>query len=297
MKRLAQLRQAQGIERVIEHLQVCLREQHALPDVAALAAIAHQSPFHFQRLYRALTGESPGQTLDRLRLLSALQELQRPDANVSQAALAAGYESAQALARRCRQRLDATPSALRDDPVLRRRWQQVLAKPPVDADAATGAVTPLQVQVRIAQPFEVVLLRAQGAFGDLDAAFGQLFEWAQCQGLADELLQLVGIAIDDHRDVPAQADRFDCGMGFSRTLPAVPAPLRREVLGDGLQAVVAHVGPYEQLQAVGDALLRDWWPDSGHALGEAPLYFHFLDDPEQVPAESLRAEVCLPLAG
>ena len=77
----------------------------------------------------------------------------------------------------------------------------------------------------------------------------------------------------------------------------VPPPLRRQALAVGPHAVVHHVGPYEQLQALGDALLRDWWPDSGHALADAPLYFHFLDDPEQVPAHQLRADVCLPLAG
>lgn len=295
MNRLAGLRQAQGIERVIEHLQACLRAQQALPDVTALAAIAHQSPFHFQRLYRALTGESPGQTLDRLRLLNALQALQQPDASVTDAALAAGYESAQALARRCRQRMAATPRALRADPALRQQWQRVLAQPPADDTAERS--TPLKVEVRALQPFEVVLLRAQGAFGDLDASFGRLFAWAQRQGLADDLQHLVGIAIDDHRDVPARAHRFDCGMGFATALPSLPSPLRRQALGAGPHAVVHHVGPYEHLQAVGDALLGEWWPDSGHALAEAPLYFHFLDDPEQVPPERLRADVCLPLAG
>ncbi|MFG6087979.1 GyrI-like domain-containing protein [Stenotrophomonas indicatrix] len=295
MKRLAGLRQAQGIERVIDHLQGCLREQQALPDVASLATVAHQSPYHFQRLYRALTGESPGQTLDRLRLLNALQALQQPDASVTDAALAAGYESAQALARRCRQRLDTTPRALRADAALRQQWQHLLAHPPADVDAVTAA--PLKVEVRALQPFEVVLLRAKGAFGDLDASFGRLFEWAQTQGLADDLLHLVGIAIDDHRDVPARVHRFDCGMGFATGLPPLSSPLRRQALGVGPHAVVHHVGPYEQLQAVGDALLRDWWPDSGHALAEAPLYFRFLDDPEQVPAHQLRADVCLPLAG
>jgi len=294
MNRLAALRRTHGIERVIEQLQTCLRERQALPDVVALAAIAHQSPFHFQRLYRALTGESPGQTLDRLRLLQALQALQHPGASVTDAALAAGYESAQALARRCRQRLQATPSRLRADPTLRERWQQALAQPA--GDAAMPAAAPLKVQVKALQPFEVVLLRAQGAFADLDASFGQLFDWAQQQGMADELLHLVGIAIDDHRDVPAREHRFDCGMGFAVPLPAIPSHFQQQTLGLGRYAVVHHVGPYEHLQAVGDALLRDWWVDSGHHLGDGPLYFHFLDDPEQVRPERLRADVCLPLS-
>lgn len=233
--------------------------------------------------------------LDRLRLLSALQALQQPGASITDAALAAGYESAQALARRCRQRMAATPRTLRADAGLRQHWQRVLAQPP--ADDNEDKATPLKVEVRALQPFEVVLLRAQGAFGDLDASFGRLFEWAQTQGLANDLLHLVGIAIDDHRDVPARAHRFDCGVGFATALPSLPSPLRRQALGAGPHAVVRHVGPYEQLQVVSDVLMRDWWPGSGHALAEAPLYFHFLDDPEQVPAERLRADVCLPLAG
>lgn len=295
MKQSVRLRQAQGIERVIEHLQACLRTQQPLPDVTALSAIAHQSPFHFQRLYRALTGESPGQTLDRLRLLSALQVLQQPSASITEAALAAGYGSAQALARRCRQRVQATPRQLRDDAGLRARWQQALARPP--RDLLDGEATPLQVRVHTLQPFEVVLLRTQGAFADLDAGFGRLFAWAQARGMDEALRHLVGIAVDDHRDVPGHRHRFDCGMGFATPLPALPAPFRRQVLGAGRHAVAHHVGPYERLQAVGDALLRDWWPGSGYALADAPLYFHFHDDPEQVPEDRLRADVCLPLAG
>lgn len=60
MSRIAQVRQRHGIDRVIAHLQACLRAGDPLPDLEALAAIAHQSPFHFHRLYRALTGETPG---------------------------------------------------------------------------------------------------------------------------------------------------------------------------------------------------------------------------------------------
>ncbi|REN11494.1 AraC family transcriptional regulator, partial [Mycobacterium tuberculosis] len=51
MSHIAQVRQRHGIDRVIAHLQACLRAGDALPDLEALAAIAHQSPFHFHRLY------------------------------------------------------------------------------------------------------------------------------------------------------------------------------------------------------------------------------------------------------
>jgi|GEM_PF-1753955 len=37
-------------------------------------------------------------------------------------------------------------------------------------------------------------------------------------------------------------------------------------------------------------------PGSGRALRAAPVFHHYLDDPEQVPAAILRADLHLPLA-
>ncbi|MHC9016691.1 AraC family transcriptional regulator [Stenotrophomonas bentonitica] len=292
MRRIAQVRQRHGIDRVIAHLQACLRAGDPLPDLEALAAIAHQSPFHFHRLYRALTGETPGRTVARLRLLQALQLLGQADSRVTEVALNVGYESPQALARACRQALDATPSSLREDAGLRSHWQQRLALPAGDHADVT---VPLQVTVTTLDPFDVVAVRTQGAFDDLDQAFGEIFIWAAEQGWVEQLQQLIGIARTDHRDAPAQECVFDCAMGFGRTPQALPTPLRALTLGGGTYAVLRHVGSYAGLEAATDALLRDWLPDSGHTLRDAELYYHYLDDPEQVPEAILRADICVPV--
>lgn len=292
MRRIAQVRQRHGIDRVIAHLQACLRAGDPLPDLEALAAIAHQSPFHFHRLYRALTGETPGRTVARLRLLQALQLLGQADSRVTEVALNVGYESPQALARACRQALDATPSSLRENAGLRSHWQQRLALPA--GDHADGTV-PLQVTVTTLEPFDVVALRTQGAFDDLDQAFGEIFTWAAEQDWVEQLQQLIGIARTDHRDAPAQECVFDCAMGFGRTPQALPTPLRALTLGGGTYAVLRHVGSYAGLEAATDALLRDWLPDSGHTLRDAELYYHYLDDPEEVPDAILRADICVPV--
>ncbi|MCF7750909.1 AraC family transcriptional regulator [Bacillus subtilis subsp. subtilis] len=292
MSRIAQLRRRHGIDRVIAHLQQCLRAGQPLPDLEALAAIAHQSPYHFHRLYRALTGETPGRTVARLRLLQALHLLAQADSRVTEVALSVGFESPQALARACRQALDATPTALREDAALRAVWQQRLSVPA--GDAADDSV-PLQVRVTTLEPFDVVALRTRGAFDDLDQAFGQVFAWAAGQGLAEHLQQLVGIALNDHRDVAPRDCAFDCAMGFGHALPTLPAPLRLLTLGGGEHAVLRHVGSYAGLEAATDALVRQWLPDSGRTLRDAPLYYHYLDDPEETPEAILRADICVPL--
>lgn len=231
-------------------------------------------------------------TVARLRLLQALQLLGQADSRVTEVALNVGYESPQALARACRQALDATPSSLSENAGLRSHWQQRLALPA--GDHADGTV-PLQVTVTTLDPFDVVALRTQGAFDDLDQAFGEIFTWAAEQGWAEQLQQLIGIARTDHRDAPAQECVFDCAMGFGRTPQALPTPLRALTLGGGTYAVLRHVGSYAGLEAATDALLRDWLPDSGHTLRDAELYYHYLDDPEQVPDAILRADICVPV--
>jgi len=104
------------IDRVIALLQQVVANDAELPDLAELGQAAQLSPFHFHRVYRALTGETIGRTVARLRLLSALQLLSDPAQAVTDAALAVGYETPQAFARAFRQAFGASPSELRAQP-------------------------------------------------------------------------------------------------------------------------------------------------------------------------------------
>lgn len=289
MRKTAAQRYVQGIERVAARLQQAIDRQQPLPDLAELAAVAHLSPFHFHRVYRALAGETVGQTVARLRLSAALQALSQ-GASVTAAALAVGYDSPQALARAFRARLDVTPASLRGNAAAATEQLARLAAPAAGSDDA-----PLQVTVREVAPFEVVVLRQRGAFADLDRGYGRLFDWALRVGLAERLQRLVGLPLSDHRDVAAAAHVYDCAMDFGPGAPTPPSPMARRVIGGGRYAVLRHVGPYEGLEDALDRLLAQWWSGSGHALRDAPVFHHFLDDPEQVPAAILRADIHLPV--
>ena len=223
------------LDRVISCLQQSIDVGGPLPDLDALAAIAHYSPFHFHRVYRALTGETIGRTVQRLRVVKALQRLAHSDASVTEIALLAGYDTPQALARVLRETVDASASELRGDPQ------------------------------RLAASIE-------------------------------QLQQLIGVPLGDHRELPAEELLFNCALAFDAELPVLPASLQRLVLGGGRMARLRHVGSYVLLEDATDQLLRDWLPGSGHALRDAPLHYHFLDDPEEVPEAILRADIYVPLA-
>ena len=285
---------ARRVDAVLARLQQAIAAGDDLPGLDELAAVAHLSPFHFHRVWRALTGEPLGGTVARLRLARALQLLGDAEAGIAGVALAVGYDTPQALARAMRERLDASPTELRDDPARRAALLARLGRP---TRTATDPL-PLQVEVVSLEPFEVVALRNRGAFADLDQAYGALFEWAAGAGLVESIIGLHGIPWGDHRDVAPEALEFDCVIRLDGELAAAPdAPLRRETLAGGLFARLRHVGPYEGLEDAVDGVLADWLPDSGHALRDAPIRYGFLDDPETVPAPLLRADILVPLVG
>lgn len=279
------------VDAVLARLQAAILAGDELPDLAELAATAHLSPFHFHRVWRALTGETVGGSVARLRLSRALQLLGDAGVGVANVALAVGYETPQALSRAFRDRLDASPAELRADPARRAALMARLESPARDAED----LVPLRVEVVSVAPFQIVALRNRGAFADLDQAYGTLFEWAAGAGLVEAVIGLHGIPRGDHRDVPPADLEFDCAIRLS--VPADPeAPLCRLSVEGGTHARVRHVGSYDRLEDVVDQLLADWLPDSGRVLRDAPIRFEFLDDPETVPEPLLRADVLVPLA-
>jgi AraC family transcriptional regulator len=280
------------IDRVVALLQQAVANDAELPDLTELGHAAQLSPFHFHRVYRALTGETIGRTVARLRLLRALQWLSDPARAVTDAALAVGYETPQAFARAFRQAFGASPSELRAQPARLAGELARLSRAPID-DAVPPSL--LQVEVVSLEPFALVATRNTGNFADLAVAYEALFDWAVQHGLIECIAGIYGVPRQDRRDVPPAECEFDCALAFSAEATAGDGTVPL-TLGGGLWARLRHVGPYAGLEPATDALLAEWLPYSGYALRDEPLFHHYLDDPEQTPEAVLRTDVHLPVS-
>ena len=279
------------IDRALVLVQRAIETGVELPDLADLAAAAQFSPFHFHRVYRALTGETIGHTVARLRLLRALHLLERPDVSVTEIAMAIGYETPQAFARAFRAEFGATPTGLRSQPERLAQGREALSRPLAADPTAPSA---LQVRVVSVEPFEVVALRNHGDYADLDQVYGRLFAWAADVGLVERIAGLYGLPWQDRRDAPAAHYEFDCAVRIAvRTDP--PAPLRMLALGGGEHARMRHVGSFDGLEDACDRLLAHWLPDSGYELRDIPIHHHYLDDPDETPEAMLRTDIYVPV--
>ncbi|HZH43466.1 MAG TPA: AraC family transcriptional regulator [Lysobacter sp.] len=279
------------IDRAVALLERAIADGGELPDLARLAEAAAFSPFHFHRVYRALTGETVGRTVARLRLLRGLRLLAAPGAAVTDAALAVGYETPQAFARAFREALGATPSELRRDPARIAAEMERLSRPP----APVSAAVPLRVEVVSVEPFRVAALRSVGPAQDLDQAYGRLFAWAGARGLLDRLAGLYGVPWSDRSEAGADCV-FDCMLAFDAGFADDPdAGVRAQTLGGGRYARVRHVGPFAGLEPLIDRIIAEWLPAHGQTLRDAPIHEAYLDDPEHTPETLLRTDVFVPL--
>jgi len=80
----------EAVQAVRRHIHAHLGEDL---DLATLAALGHTSPFHFSRLFRAVTGLPPHRYLRRARLERAEQLLSDGDATVTAVAHQVGFSS------------------------------------------------------------------------------------------------------------------------------------------------------------------------------------------------------------
>jgi len=282
------------IQRAVALIEQAIAAGEEPPELSRLAEAASFSPYHFHRVYRAMTGETAGQTAARLRLLQGLRLLSDGERSVTDAALAIGYQTPQAFTRALRQGIGGTPSELRAQP--ERLWREIdrLAQPPAPQD---GHAAPLRVEVVSVEPFQVAALRVTGGYPEQNHGYGRLFGWAAQHGLLDSLRGLYGVPLEDRRDVPAQACAFDCMLALAAPFAADAGEgIVVQALGGGRYARVRLVGAFAGLEALTDALLAHWLPESGETLRDAALFHEYLDDPDETPEALLRTDIYLPLA-
>lgn len=287
MKPTSQSDYTQRIERVITALAASLEQEQALPSMATLAGIAHFSPFHFMRVYRALAGESLGATVQRLRLARAAHLLAGSSAPISDIAGRVGFETPQAFARAFRQHFGIAPSEARAVEVASKARPALLSEPLQPQPA-------IRVDVVTLKPFRVVVLRNLGAFARLHEVYGRLYAWMAARGALESIGGIWGVPYHDGRETPQEDCVFDCCLATSAVLNAAEGVLPGD-LGGGEFLRCLHVGSYERLENVQEAMFRELLARPEWRLREAPILHEYLNDPEATPETELQTHIYLPV--
>jgi AraC-like DNA-binding protein len=101
-------------------------------DVAAVAAVAHVSPAHFSRSFRAVFGETPHRYLQRRRVERSMFLLRETDRSITDVCLDVGFSSLGTFSRTFTTIVGETPSAYRlgNGPIVAPHCVQLMAMRP-----------------------------------------------------------------------------------------------------------------------------------------------------------------------
>lgn len=288
MKPKTEMSYLERIDRVVGYLSDQVDHHPSLETLAEVAAI---SPFHFHRVYRAVTGETPSMTLRRMRLAKACSLLKDTNNSVTEIAFAVGYDSSQSFAKAFRAGTGYSPSEVRSSVKTIESVLNLLSRP---ASSPKSSLANIEVRITEVEPITVIASRHLGRHEGLFQTYGEFFAFAEKAGWVESFRNIYGIPIDDPRDTPEAQCRFDCCFEFGPEVKA-SGTYSEKHLGGGLYAVHRHLGHYDNLDDKYDYLYGPWLETSGYTLREVPFYNHYVQDPDTVPPEEWETDIYLPI--
>jgi AraC family transcriptional regulator len=274
------------INRVMDHIDAHLDETL---DLATLAAVADFSPFHFHRLFQALTGETLAARVRRRRLeVAAGRLLISPDTTALHIALDVGFNSAEAFTRAFRAYFGVTPSAWRGGAFRswaerhcvalskirqgdRKAYQAVMDAflqdrelwPPGHVPRVKG--DKMDVEIKTLADTRVAYLRYVGPYGGsgIAAAWQRFASWCAQAGLMQPRRRMFGVCLDDPTITPPEKCRYDCAVEVDATFVARDE-IGTETVAGGRYACARFSGVAAEVRDVWTKLVAEWLPKSRH---------------------------------
>lgn len=242
-------------------------------DLEQVASVAHFSSFHFHRVFKSLVGETLAAFVKRVRLQRAIQLMShRPEASLTDIALACGFSSSSDFSRSFKQRYGVPPrafdlSGFRDG--NRETFAKSLERLPVGENPDGFAVT-----LRDLGPRFVAYIRVRDSFapGAVQAAAARLVDWAQRRGHAGG--QWLGYMWDDPEVVPMDMCRYDIGVEIPQRIPPDGEVGCVELAAMKVAQIPVLGGVDLELRAL-DWIFRTWLPASGFVPDHQPCFEAF----------------------
>jgi AraC family transcriptional regulator len=287
---------ARRVNRVIDHVRDHLADPLPLDD---LARLAHFSPFHFHRIFRAYTGEPVHTFVRRLRLEKAVFLMAHgPRATLTSVALRCGFASSSDFSRAFKQAYGFSPRGYSRERLLEEsKIRQDLPANREYGFRKTGAGNPDRFRVRLvdrAAP-PVVYVRVIGGYDPrrVLAGYDRLTAWGRRRGLLPGA-QLIGMSQDDPEVTPANKYRFDwClvtqpGVTLDGEVTAGTIPANRF-------AEVRCRGDIHKEVRAWQYLFRTWLPASGYQPTYDPATEVYRRDPAADGWAAFDMDCCLPV--
>jgi AraC family transcriptional regulator len=279
------------INLVVDHIDAHLGQELTLEDLAHVAGI---SKFHLHRLFHSHVGEPLAGFIRRQRLARGFS--MNSDSRLGQREIRRlGYRSMSSFIRAFRVFFGSTPGMLAG-----KRLRTLTPQFSKTRDSQQIVLYPDRLEE--IQPASVLGSLQRGYYnrgfeGTAQRAFSIAWKTASQLGISASLGVGIGLVFDDPDFMdPDQMEFFGGFEVAQNTQVKDPSPCELRTILPGRAAVFVHRGSYRYLWQTWNAAYRNWLPQSGYSLRDAPPMERYRVDPRQVKREQdLITEVIIPL--
>ena len=269
------------------------------------------SPFHFHRVFFALTGETLFAYTQRQRIEKAAGVLAAgPAASVLEVALDHGFSSAATFARAFRARFGMSASEWRRGgaerwraPHLRKMSKQI--GKPGKASAGRRRHTPptrtreatMGVVVRELATQHVAYMRYVGPYGPrgIPELWARLRRWMETRGLEVASTVRLGVAYDDAGVTEPAKCSYDACVVVPEAFAADRWVNLKDVPG-GRYAVTAFHGTPHQIEGAWHQVFAEWLPESAYQPDDRACFEIYRGAPPSGSGTgAFRCDLCLPV--
>lgn len=285
----------QRILKVLSFIENNLDEKHSLED---LAAIACYSSFHFHRLFRAYTGENVYNFQRRLLLERAANQLLHSDRQITDIALASGYDNQASFNKAFNQLFGHAPGKVRSQHL--EAVVNTVAVHSGQLDLMEG-INKMKVNIQTIDDIPVLAVRKQGAYKEAASeAWQALMSFCYGNKLMTPTAKSFGISHDNPDITQTELIRYDACLFLGDKGQEKPLELTANIVRDtikgGKYAIFRHSGSYENLPASYNYIFNVWLQQSEYELRESYCFEQYLNrDPRRTKPENLKTDIFVPL--
>lgn len=297
------------INRVMEYVDTYYYEQVNLDK---LAEIAHFSPFHFHRIFTALTGETPADFFLRIRTEKAAQQLKDyRSKSISEIAFDCGFSSMSLFARTFKKHFGINATAYRkiEQPLVVKNGiyysknGQPLSKKnqiyvPHNNELCTINLKQLVIMetnviVKDMPEMQTIYCRHTGEFNKIKNAYGKLMKFAGPRGLIKPNSHTVTVYHDDPSVTEISKVRQSACLVIDSDVKT-EGEIGKMTIPGGKFAVGHFEIKVTEFEEAWNTMCV-WFTESGYEPGEGNPYEFYYCDPENHPENKFVLDICIPV--
>ncbi|MFP7284615.1 AraC family transcriptional regulator [Shouchella clausii] len=274
----------------IEYIESHLDNELLLDEIAAIACM---SRFHFQRMFRMLTGYTVTEYIRNRRITIAAQELVHSKSKVIDVAMKYGYESPEAFTKAFRRIHGIPPSD------AKKHSQSLKAYPKISFQIQLKGDVEMDYKIVEKDAFTVVgkSIRTTTICGENNQKIAAFWNESNQNGLSKELakncgpLGLLGICIDFDK----QQENLTYLIAAEKNIDQIPVEWETRQIPAATWAIFpVHGAMPDAMPKVWNRIFSEWFPATGYEHSGGPEMEVYLSDADPY-SKDYYSEIWIPI--